>query len=145
MDDLEKIGKILSEIKNKTPEGLSQRVIFAVQRRENRVAKIKISIFGLASAVSIVLLYFAAKTVIGEFYSSGTSQMLSLLFSDFQSVVANLGNYLMSIAESFPILSAVYTLLSLAVFGILTGFAVANVQKFQGLKLNYLKHGYKHN
>lgn len=145
MDNPEKIRKILSEIKIKTPEGLSDRVIFSIEKRESRAARIRVFIFGIASTASLVLLYFSAKTAIGEFYNTGTSQMLSLVFSDFQSVLANFGDYVMSIAESFPILPAVYALLSVAVLGIFAGLTVNNAQKFNDMKLNYLKHDYKHN
>lgn len=144
MDNFDKIGEIIAQLSTEAPEDLSQRIFLAIEKRESRMAKIKIAIFGFISSVSFVLIYFAGTSAVANFYSSGTPQTFSLIFSDFQSVVANFGDYFISIGESFPIVPFVYALLSLVIFAVFTGLSLNNIQKFKELKTN-LNYDYKHN
>ena len=144
MDNFDKIGKIIAQSSVNAPENLSQRIFLIIEKKESQRAKIKIAVFGFVSSVSLVLIYFAGASAISNFYASGTPQMFSLMFSDFQSVVANFGDYFMSIGESFPIIPFVYALLSLTVFAFFAGLSFDNIQKFKELKTN-LNYDYKHN
>ncbi len=85
------------------PEGLSERVIEAVRRAENlrrrRVAVLHAVLF---SALSIFAMWFATGAV-EEMARTGFIHMVSILWTDSGIAVANLGDWIMALAETLPL------------------------------------------
>lgn len=144
MKESEKIKNILSQTSVQIPEGLSDKIVLAINIRAKRSARIQAYVFTVTSFASAVLLYFTGRMAAYELYRSGTSQVFSLVFSDFQTVISNLSSFVLTIAESLPILPIVYALSSAAALFVLSVFAINNIKKAESIKLNFYKHGYRH-
>ncbi|MCL5733759.1 MAG: hypothetical protein M1334_03870 [Patescibacteria group bacterium] len=140
MDDLKRLGKLISKINLDAPEGLSERILSNIKEKERRADLWRATFYSALSAISVSLLYFSSSFAVGEFYRSGAAQILSLLFSDFQSMVANWQDFSLSLAESLPVLPLVYMILSVSALIIFAALAITNVRKFEQLKHNYFKH-----
>jgi hypothetical protein len=144
MEKREKIENILSRTSAQIPEGLSEKIVLAINTQAKRSARIRAYVFTATSFVSAVLLYLTGKAAVSELYRSGTPQVFSLVFSDFQAVFSNLSSFVLTIAESLPVLSIVYVLSSVVALFVLSAFAINNIKKAESIKLNFYKHGYRH-
>ncbi len=144
MEKREKIENILSGSLIQSPEGLSDKIILAISIRAKRSARIRAYVFSATSFASAVLLYLTGKMAVSELYRSGTSQVFSLVFSDFQTVVSNLSSFVLTIAESLPVLPIVYAISSAVALFVLSAFAINNIKKTESIKINFYKNGYKH-
>ena len=145
MEKKDKIGIILSKKTEQIPEGLADRITVSINSRIRLAAKIRAYVFGLTSLGAAVLFFFTGRMALADLYNSGTSQVFSLVFSDFQSVISNFGNFVLTIAESIPVLSVVYAVLSAVILFVMAAIAISNIRKVESIKLNYFnKNGYKH-
>ena len=140
MDDFERLGKLISKIAINAPEGLSERIFANIEARERRADFRRAIFYSVFSAASVFLLYLSSSFAVGEFYRSGASQILSLAFSDFQSMAANWQDFTLSLAESLPILPIIYVILSVSLLMVFSVLAITNARKFEQLKHNYFKH-----
>jgi hypothetical protein len=129
MDELEKIGDIISKIDYKNPDQLAERIILLVEKKDKKSARIWMWIYSGGLTVSAVLLYFTAHSTISELNSSGAYGTFSLLFSDFQVVVSNLNYFLLSLAESLPVMPIIYLLLTIMAMISLAGLVINNLKK----------------
>ena len=99
---------------------LYDRVVFAVNREERKMATIKVSIFSVLSFVSVSGFLWSFKYLFESMASSGFSQFLSLVFSDGFSVLKYAGDYILSMTDSLPIVA-------LLLFLVVTLMAVISV------------------
>ncbi len=140
MDNLEKIGKILSYSGGSSAAGLADRVIFSIEKRKLRGAKIRVAVYSGVSALSAIVLYAVFRAAGPIFYQSGTSQIFSLIFSDFQIVLSNFNYYLSSLAESLPVIQ-VASLMALGfLFLTFVSLVVNNLKRWGKIKKYELKH-----
>lgn len=137
--DNPRLGKIISEINIESPEGLSERIFAAIEIKERKSARRRAFIYSAFSGVFAAIFYFTVSSAASEFYKSGTFKILSLVFSDFQPVIANWKDFGLSVAESLPILPMIYVVASILVLVALSASAVENIKKV-GQTNNYLKH-----
>ncbi len=140
MDDLERLGDIIGKIKTNAPEGFSERVLFAIESKERREDFRRAALYSGFAAVSALLFYLSASFAVSEFYRSGAVQLLSLLFSDFQSMLADWKDFAFSLAESLPIFPVIYVVASVSALMIFLASAISNIKKVEQIKRHYLKH-----
>jgi hypothetical protein len=83
-------------------QALYDKVIFAVNKEETKVAKIKIGIFSITSLISVSAFILSFRYLYESMVSSGFIKFVSLAFSDGLSVFKYTGDYLLSIVDSLP-------------------------------------------
>ncbi|MGC9602927.1 MAG: hypothetical protein ABSF47_00430 [Minisyncoccia bacterium] len=140
MDESDGFGKIVLESELQAPVGLLEKILFSIARRERRSATLKFAAYSCASALVAILLFFSWSAANAAFYRNGTSQLFSLVFSDFQSILANWNYFILSVIESLPVLEIIYLLLSVAVLSVLISLAAANVRNIGRIRNFGLKH-----
>ncbi len=85
---------------------LYDRVINRINREEKLMIlrkKLILESFGLV--LSFLIFISLSIKLLSDIAKSGLTQFLSLLFTDFAIVMANVGNYVLSLLESTPALS----------------------------------------
>jgi hypothetical protein len=140
MREEEKIGESLSKIELPAPAGLLGKILFSIARRERRSAILALGAYSGASVLAAALLAFSWSAASTALQSSGTFIVLSLIFSDFHSVLANWNYFILSIAESLPVFSIILFLLSASVLSAFSYLAVKNIKSVGRLKFYGLKH-----
>ncbi len=88
------------------PEGLTQKIMLRISRRERRILGVKIAASACAFCVSAGIAVAGYINLMANLAQSGFFTITSLAFSDFSSVAANFPDFLLSIAESFPVFTA---------------------------------------
>ncbi len=131
------LGNILSELDHRTVSGLADRIIFALEKKRKQLAERKATVFGVLTAGSIAGLYFIVQAAGAAFAAAGTAQIFPLIFSDFNTVMANFGDYFASLAESLPVLPVIGFLTLMLVLFISLILAVKNFKKAVKAKLYY--------
>ncbi len=118
------------------PDGLGQRILFAIERRERRILAVKTAVAAALCAGSLWVAMLGYADLMGGFAQSGFLTLASLLFSDFSVVAANLPDFLLSMVESFPIFSAA-TLLGGVTFAIWSiGLLVEDAVRMNGRRFS---------
>ncbi len=133
----DRLGKILSDLDYRTVSGLADRIIFALEKKRKQLAERKATVFGVLAAGSVAGLYFTLQAAGAAFSTAGTSQIFSLIFSDFSIVMANFGDYFASLAESLPVLPVIGFLALMLVLFVSLILAVKNFKKAVKTKLTY--------
>jgi hypothetical protein len=137
--DKPSLGEIISGIRIEVSEGLSERIFAAIEVRERESARLHAFVYSAFSGIFAAVLYFTVSLAGSELSRSGTSQLLSLVFSDFQSVIMNWKYFGLSVAESLPVLPMIYVVVSALALIALSASAIINIKKV-GQTNNYLKH-----
>lgn len=137
-DYFEKMGKILADLDYRTVSGLADRIIFSIEKRKKKAAETRAAVFAAFSVGSIAGLYFLLQAAAAQFSATGTPQLFSLVFSDFNVVMANFGDYFASVAESFPALPVAGALFLALVLPVSLIAAVKNFKKAAKMKLTYV-------
>lgn len=102
------------------PKGLFERIMANIGGRQLIITKRKIAIFSAGAVISVAVSIITFNILKSEFYHSGSVGFVSLAFSDPAYMVDVWEDYLMSILESFPVLSAVIFLsVTLVLLGLL--------------------------
>ena len=86
-----------------TPPGLADRIEAVLANRRARAARVRLAAYGIATVGSIVALWLAGTAFVAAATAASFPQLFSLVFTDFQSVVANAGSYALSLIEAFPV------------------------------------------
>lgn len=85
---------------------LYDRIINKIDREERRIIlKRRLIIESFSLVVSFFVFIPLTMKLLADITASGLTQFLSLLFSDFAIVMANIGDYALSLLESAPVLS----------------------------------------
>ena len=122
-----------SLVKNPDPS-LYDKVIFAVNREERRVATIKASIFSVLSFVSVSGFLWSLKYLFESMSSSGFSQFLSLVFSDGFSVLKYAGDYILSMTDSLPVVALLVFLVLALVMVISVSYMISGLRQVRGVR-----------
>ncbi|MCL4404168.1 hypothetical protein M1432_02395 [Patescibacteria group bacterium] len=125
----EKLGQFVRGTAIAAPMGLSERIILFLEEKMKARAKARAILYCGLSAVSGVALYVTGGAVVSDFAASGAGTMLSLVFSDFHSVLANWNYFLLSLAESLPVLPLALAFVSIGVLAAMVTLAVADFRK----------------
>jgi hypothetical protein len=122
------IGRILSAGAT-APAGLPERIILFLENKMKAQARTRAILYCLFSAVSGVGLFISGQAALAGLQSGGTTQIFSLVFSDFQSVVANLNYFLLSLVESLPVWSLILAFIAGGILFAMVTLAVADFRK----------------
>ncbi len=115
----ELVGSVLSE-NLEAPAGLLAKIMSAIFWRQRLYAGLRVSGLVLSLVGSCVVLFFAFKEVSLKMSQSGAWNILSLLFSDLEIVMANWQAFSLSFLEALPIFPIILT--TGAILVILTSF-----------------------
>lgn len=101
------------DIGQQMPAGLLSKVLLAVEQRQE--ARVKRNLAAVVvSFVSVTLLtVLALSSARVQFDQSGLGRILSLLLSDYKTVLINWREYSMLLLESLPVISLILVLASL--------------------------------
>lgn len=135
-ENIGQLGKTLSKLTSEPAANLAERVILSIRLAERRKAIREEIVFSLASLLSLAGFIAAVRSTIQAVYASGVSEILSLLFSDFQLMVSNWKYFTLSLVESLPAMSLALTLASIAAFLVFISLSARN---FKNISLSNLK------
>lgn len=99
------------------PPGLLELIMLRIGEERRRAARIRIMCLGAVSLIALFSLVPAWQGFYAELAQSGFTQFMSLLFSDAGVVASYWQEFVMSLAESFPmfglfaVLASVFALL----------------------------------
>ncbi|HUC88751.1 MAG TPA: hypothetical protein VMR49_01840 [Candidatus Paceibacterota bacterium] len=99
---------------------LSDDIFRAINNKEAKSAKIKLWIYSSAVALSLAGLIPAIKDLSLQFSNSGFYEYLSLAFSSNGSIISYWKEFMLSLADSLPVESLMFSLLLLFIFFIST-------------------------
>ncbi|MGC9611228.1 MAG: hypothetical protein ABSE68_03385 [Minisyncoccia bacterium] len=139
-EDAGRIGGAISKMTLNPPNELVGRISFVLKMAERRKVIKEEVVFSLASFLSLVVFIGAIRSVTQSLYTSGASQIFSLLFSDFQSMISNWRYFTLSLAESLPAMSLALALASAAallVFISLSARNFKNISRINGLNIKH--------
>lgn len=134
------LNKTISKIIHEPATNFTERIILSVRLAERRRAIKEEIFFSFASLLSLVGFILAVRSTIQSFYINGVSEIFSLLFSDFQSMVANWEYFTLSIAESLPAMSLVFTLASVVAFLIFISLSAKNFRNISRINNLNIQH-----
>jgi hypothetical protein len=92
------------------PAGLTEKVLSRISKRERKILGTKIAISACVFGVSAGVAIAGYLDLVTSLSRSGFFQLISLMFSDFSSVVANFPDFAFSVMESFPVFTIVFLL-----------------------------------
>ncbi len=111
------------------PAGLPERIIMFLENKMKAQARTRAILYCLFSAVSGVGLFISGQAALAGLQAGGTAQIFSLIFSDFQSVVANLNYFMLSLVESLPVLPLILAFIAAGILFAMVTLAVADFRK----------------
>lgn len=117
---------------------LYDRVINRINREEKLMIlrkKLILESFGLI--MSFFIFIPLTLKLLSDIAKSGLMQFLSLLFTDFAIVMANIGDYVLSLLESTPVVSLSLTLATLLVLVFTTAKLADSYSDFKKIKQHY--------
>jgi hypothetical protein len=105
-----KLIKIFREAKYEPESDLKQIVWSTIVAREKRTTRFKLWSFGLLGFISLAGLIPAFKMLLTDMAHSGFYEYFSLIFSDTGSIFSYWKELTLSITESLPVVSIIFTL-----------------------------------
>lgn len=140
MEDFERLESIISGISPEAPKNLAERIILVLAKKRKRAAQMEAGIYFGVFGIFLGLFSYADVIMSSAFYQSGTTDLLSLLFSDFNSVISNFSYFIESVMESLPVIQLAFALLCL------TGVVVAATLAFRNFRkvANYARYNLSH-
>ncbi len=117
---------------NNLPPGLFDKVMAAISEERARLRAIRnFIISSFCSVGALISAFFVWNGLVRELAASGFGQYASLIFVDFQAVLANWQDYGMSLLESFPAVNVAALAGEAAVVMILIKLAIAYAKKIK--------------
>ncbi len=129
----EKLSKLLERTASRTPSGLPERIILFLETKMKARARTRAILYCVCSAVSGIALYASGQAFVARLQASGSGRIFSLVFSDFQSVVANWKYFLMSLFESLPVTSLILALIAAGALFAMVVLAITDFKKAGGI------------
>jgi hypothetical protein len=90
--------------------GLLPKILFEVARQRQVSAKRKMAVIIVSFVFLIFLTFLSWSSARLQLAQSGTGQMLTLLFTDLRSVMANWQSYALLLLESLPVFPVILVL-----------------------------------
>ncbi len=107
----------------KAPSHLCEAVLNRLKAEQRKASRIKLGIFSVLALASLAAIFPAVNYLVSEFGKSGSSQYLSLIFSDWSTLASYWQDFALSLAESLPVLGIIAVLSS--VFMLLNSIRIA--------------------
>ena len=111
-----------------SPE-LYQNIINRLKREQKKAAVLRAMLFLFLSTLAGVCIIFVAYLLIQALQQSGFTQIISLIFSDSQTVALYWQNYTLAVLETAPLLPIIYLLVSCFFFLLTLKKGLLNLQK----------------
>ncbi|NTU66913.1 MAG: EscU/YscU/HrcU family type III secretion system export apparatus switch protein [Candidatus Moranbacteria bacterium] len=102
-------------------EALKDRILSRIEKERIRVARRRLFVSAAGLFASLVAMVFSGYASGNSFLQSDFWSILNLVFSDIGIVSAHLGDFIASLAETFPVVDAV--LLTIPVFTLLVSLS----------------------
>ncbi len=112
--DYPKLFTYLEELE--PPADLAERINLRIYRANVRRARLLTTFFGVVSLAALGALVTAGQWLYTDILGSGFSQLWSLIFSDLGLLATYWQDFILSLAESFPVLKFTAVLGSTFVF-----------------------------
>ncbi|MFA5934366.1 MAG: hypothetical protein WC827_00550 [Candidatus Paceibacterota bacterium] len=96
--------------------GLKEKIIFNIEKEAKKKAFFAFVFGGLTSLTSVLAMVYSLILIIKDYYVSGLSEYMSLIFSDSSVLMGLWKEYTYSIIESLPFVTITLTLVSLWIF-----------------------------
>lgn len=123
---------------SKAPNYLMDKILVQIAFREKRIAKFRFGIFVTTLFASVALFIPVFSMLWNDMASSGSTNYISLLFSNFSDVMDSWTDYLFSVFESLPMVSIAIFLMIVFVMMLSLSFLSKDIKRvFQNN--NYLK------
>jgi|YelNatPaOPRAMG01_1025707.scaffolds.fasta_scaffold42264_3 hypothetical protein len=111
--------KLISRKRNVIPEppkDLTYQILNRIEVHERNIAFLKIFILGIFVLCSLFGIWLLSINVISELSSSGFFAFISLLFVNYNSVIANFSDFFYSLIESIPAIDIAFLLFTIVFF-----------------------------
>jgi hypothetical protein len=105
-----KLSKILKEAKYKPEPGLAFSILNTIASKEKRTTQIRLWSFAFISFASLVGLVPAFQILLSDLAHSGFYEYFSLIFSDGGTILSYWKELALSLAETLPTTSIIFTL-----------------------------------
>ena len=112
------------------PEKLYRDILTRIGREKRRIARIQFALSGITAIISVIALVPAGFYAFREFYQSEFYQYLSAIFSDGGIALAYWKEFLLSLAESAPLLESTILLSLVFVFMVTLKLAAKSAKNF---------------
>ncbi|KKQ70851.1 MAG: hypothetical protein UT33_C0015G0019 [Candidatus Peregrinibacteria bacterium GW2011_GWC2_39_14] len=119
------------------PQNLYKNIFMKIARAQKRSALIKFILFGVVAIASLIEMIPVFQSVAQRFYQSGFYHYSSLIFSDFEIVLANWKEFGLSLLESLPVAEIAIFLAVFLVLLLSLKFVAENIKNaFLSVRLN---------
>ena len=96
--------------------GLKESILNKIEKESKKKAVFSFILGGFTSVTSILAAIYSIVLIVKDYYVSGLSEYISLVFSDSSVVFGLWKEYIYSIVESLPFVTMTVTLVSLWIF-----------------------------
>lgn len=134
----DKLTKIFQKAKYEPSANLPEKVWHRILTRDKHITQFKLWTFASIGFVSLAGLVPAFKTLINDFTQSGFYEYSSLIFSDSGLIFSYWKEYMLSLAESLPMISIIFTLSLVFVLFLSLRYLVKQISKNQLTSLKTL-------
>jgi ABC-type proline/glycine betaine transport system permease subunit len=111
--------KLINRKRNVIPEppkDLTYQILNRIEVHERNIAFLRIFILGIFVLCSLFGIWLLSINVISELSSSGFFAFISLLFVNYNSVIANFSDFFYSVIESIPAIDIAFLLFTIVFF-----------------------------
>lgn len=127
----QKLVEAFHKIKYEPDASLAENVWRTIILRNKRTAQLKLWAFAATGIASLIGLVPAFKILSNDLSQSGFYEYFSLIFSDSGSIISYWKEFILSLAESLPIASIIFTLSLIFVFFLSLRYAMKQINKVQ--------------
>lgn len=133
--------ELINAIKNSTlrpEENISSLVWNKILKRERALIKIKLLLFSSLGALSVIGFFPVFKILLGDLSKSGFYEYISIAFSSNGIFENYWKELLLSITETLPVASILYTLITLFIFFLSLKYLIKQItQSRLGIDYNF--------
>jgi len=109
--------------------GLKEKIIYRIEKETKQKALFAFVFGGLTSLTSVLAMVYSLVLIVKDYYISGLSEYVSLIFSDSSTILSFWKEFIFSVVESLPFLTMTLTLFSLWIFVWSIKYIFSNLRK----------------
>jgi len=126
-----KLTEIFQKAKLEPGPNLTEDIWRALVLRDKRSTRLKLWIFACAGSISLVGLFPAINILLNDLSRSGLYEYFSLIFEEGGSVFSYWKELALSLAQSLPMTSIIFTLSLIFVFFLSSRYLIRQIDKNQ--------------
>lgn len=96
--------------------GLKEKIIHKIEKEAKKKAVFTFIFAGFTSLTSVLAMIYSLVLIVKDYYSSGLSEYISLVFSDSSILLSFWKEFTLSVVESLPFITITLTLTSVWIF-----------------------------